>query len=200
MLLDVPASVNSDSVAQVLSLRLRLIQIMQWHFTHIDFLTLSSSFVIPLTSCTSKQATRVSSLMRLDSFIIMFGARLCTHMQGRLLFIALTLGCLTKQTARPTVIELNSPLPKQHKLCLITSENKIRNKLRANKQFLCTILLAQAPQPNRQTELTFRNPTERKNASPNFLQPSDLLQSLAPFVPTNQTPKQNFGIWVNKQV
>jgi hypothetical protein len=66
----------------------------------------------------------------------------CTHMQGRLLFIVLILGCLTKQTTRPTAIEPNAPLSKQHKLCLITSENKIHNKLRANKQFLCTILFS----------------------------------------------------------
>jgi hypothetical protein len=66
----------------------------------------------------------------------------CTHTQGRLLFIALSLGWPTKQATQPMVIELNAPLFKQHKLCLITSENKIRNKLRANNQFQYTKLIS----------------------------------------------------------
>jgi hypothetical protein len=71
-----------------------------------------------------------------------YNQKLCTHMQGRLLFIALSVGGPTKQTTRPIVIELNAPLSKRHKLCLITSENKIHNKLRVNKQFQHTKLIS----------------------------------------------------------
>jgi hypothetical protein len=59
-------------------------------------------------------------------------------------------------------MEQNAPLSKQHKLCLITTENKIHNKLRTNKQFLYTKLFSGNSAAQQTTELIFHNPTERK--------------------------------------
>jgi hypothetical protein len=59
------------------------------------------------------------------------------------------------------VIKLNDPLSKQHTLCLITSENKIHNKLRENNKLQYT-KQTNGSSATEQTGIKFRNPTAIK--------------------------------------